>query len=310
MIRVLAVPVLLLTACGGPPATRTVDYEAAKRQLALRETRTVDPALAAAGRDLLEGFPDQLDEGSFRPGDALLFAIESWDATSVRRWFLLLETTDDPVPPAGEVTLRRRLDGRQFERTLQTDHATVRARVFDEARRLHRDARSVVPRIVFETGLFPYALAARGHPIDAGPARTARPLFLRQQEWGTILFAHLLDALADNAALRYQMQRLAVMPDLTELIGLIGARLQVNAGLAHPRLVDAAPGQPPGTQRLECTVSVWRDRPTVLIHYRLAPAVGPLAMAAGIVGATGHDADAPERHFVAQLIAVRQAPPP
>jgi hypothetical protein len=319
-MRLSALPALLSVVLGGGCAakpTREENDARAMRTFQIARVRDVDPAFAAAGRCLVDGFPESLDDDGFWPGDRLLFGVESFDGTAVERFYLLFECVA-PATRRGEVELVTH-DGHgevTHRANVPTEFAAVKVTLLDEQRQELRSAVSEVARAAHEIGTFPYALAYRARergrlPRTLATARTRRSAELMLPDWGEAIAGCLRRELMDNAAMAYLASRLSIMPGWFEAIGFLGQQMTLNYGMHQPVLVpQPIGGLPAGEDALECATSICGDQLILVVNVVMVPAVGPLAMSAGFVTLTGYRAQEPDRHFVMRLLGAARGEKP
>ncbi|HEX6811966.1 MAG TPA: hypothetical protein VF384_10125 [Planctomycetota bacterium] len=310
-------PWTLLALIGGSCAaapTRDEMDAIARRTLEVAYVREVDPGFAERGRALVDGFPDAIDDESFWPGDRVLFGVESFDGQAVERFYLLFESLGRETRRGEVAMVTHDRQGKVARRSkLRTGFTSVKVTLFDEQLRELRSATSEVAREVHELGLFPYALDNLGppRPRTLATARTRRSLFLLHADWGEAIADTLRHELMGNDAMRDLAGRLSISPGWFEAVGFLGAQLWLSFGTRRPRLVKQPIERlPAGEEAIECATSIWGKQPILVVNVVMVPAVGPLAMTAGIVTLTGYRAQEPDRRFVIRLLGVARGVEP
>jgi hypothetical protein len=306
--------VVLGTGCAAK-STREENDARALRTFQVARIREVDPAFAAAGRVLVDGWPESFDDESFWTGDRLLFGVESFDGKVVERFYLLFECVA-PETRRGEVQLITHDGNGEVTRTskVPTEFAQVKVTLLDEQRNELRSATSEVARAAHEIGVFPYALAYRQGgrlPRTLATARTRRPSQLFHPDWGEAIAGCLRRELMGNEAMADLAGRLSIKPGWFEAIGYLGQRIMLNYGVHHAVIVtQPIGGLPAGEEALECATSICGDELILVVNVVMVPAVGPLAMSAGFVTLTGYRCQEPDRRFVVRLLGVARGSRP
>ena len=311
----MPVAVLAVLAAGGCTAPPTQDKILARimRTREIAHLREVDAGFAEGGRALVDGMPVAIADDSFWPGDRLLFGVESFAGERVERYYLLFEAEGCREGGQVEVVLHDKRGDVTHRRTQQTGLCRVKVSLLDEHRRLLKSASSEVARFVHETGVFPYLLAneERRAPKTVSTSRTRRPLVMWNRQWGQGLCGCLMREMMNNAAIADLAGCLSISPGWFEAIGLLGASMTLYFDTGTPRCVpQPILGLPAGEEALEFQTQLYRKYPFLLVNLVVVPAVGPLAMSAGIVTVTGFRAEEPDRRFVMRLLGVARGPQP
>lgn len=309
-----AIAVALL-GCAAPRESEAVIEARIARVRAIEHVRDLAPEESEVPAGLDATFPPRFDEKSFLAGDRLLYGIDSFAGEVRTRWYLVIETIAPSDGSKRRVELAQNGRNGAPGRTTEIDSrfAVVRVTLHDAAGRTVSTAESELAQTVHELGLFAYARAhggrrtARMRTLDSRRARL--PLFLRDPDWGYAILGELYRTLSANDATLDLMTSLDVWPGFFELPGLLFASLTLHSAMDHARVVPAPIAElTAGEDALEFTVSLWHDRPLLAVNVVLVPPVGPLAMTAGIVTATGYRPLDPERRFVMRLIGMKRPP--
>ncbi|MBI5852225.1 MAG: hypothetical protein HZB39_14520 [Planctomycetes bacterium] len=312
----VALAALLCTACGTPPES---DEAIGARLLFIHSVEHVRELAPEPVPEAVASTPvttGSLDAKSLCAGDRLVYGIDSFAGESRTRYWLAFETVAPSDGTKQRVELvQPGLDDATRTRTfIDSAIAVVRVTLFDASGAVLASDDSPIEATVHELGLFAYARANGGpratrmRTLDSRRARL--PLFLRDPDWGHAILWRLFVAFGGNDALTGCVRRLDVWPGFFELPGLLFANLTLHGGLDQPRVVpQPIEGLPAGDDALEITVSLWHDGPLLATNLVLVPPVGPLAMTAGIVTATGYRPLEPDRRFVMRLIGVGRTGP-
>ncbi|MCC6671274.1 MAG: hypothetical protein IT458_09440 [Planctomycetes bacterium] len=310
----------VLAACASRGSNVLTDEQAQQIRAAARH-RDVDAEFARRGRTLLDGFPAAFAEDSFRAGDALLFGIESWRAGRVQRTYVLLEALGRPDGAAEEVELEvvtgSRRDARTERTRIRSPRQSVRARAFDEELSELAADDTEVWRLLHEAGLFAWAhlpQSGRWWRSDEGFLKCGRlrpPPGLRAGHWGTAVGLKISHDLYANDAVVAACGRIDAMPGFGEILANLGSTLNLYWTTSFMRTVpQPIAGLPAGSKAHPCTIAGYRGRrQELVVELVVVPAVGPLALSAGVVAGTGYRTQEPDRHFLLRLLAARQGPP-
>lgn len=304
-----------LAACRSAP--RTLNGEEAIRRIqqakAARELLTLDPGFVERAKVHGADFPADLEHGPVRNGDTLLFGIESFDGDSVTRYLLRFRAIDvERGTRAVEVTRFGSGTKARTTRNVSSRHANIEVDFLDEAGQvLARDV-SDVPIELLELGLYAFANSnSRIAPLStllAGLRATEVQRLALDERWGVGLFDVLFRLLRSNAATRKFATLSSTWPGIFELTSLIGASLTMSIGFTRAKTVP---------QPIECeglgsaarrfAADLYRaSEPLMEVVFVVVPPIGPLAMTAGVVTASGHRPTEPTRHFVVRLIGIEQ----
>ncbi|MFO1052699.1 MAG: hypothetical protein U1F36_10840 [Planctomycetota bacterium] len=320
MRAALALAVAALFGCSSP--SRQLTEEEAedwiRKQHELGELRTLDAGFVQSVAALGAGFPPRFAHDSFRHGDVLLYGIESFRGEEVTRYLLRFQTVEGKSKERRPVKLENMSgqDARRPSTTIQSQTATLLVTLLDEGGARIAQDDSDVATAILDIGLFCYARAEAGRAGERmrtlRHGSTSRPLFLRDTNWGIGIFDQLLDLVRRNGATRRFASASSIWPGLSELPGLLGRSITAQAGLRGARVVPQPITELAlGEDALRIDTTFWTSQgPLLEVDFVLVPPVGPLAMTAGIVTASGFKPGEFERHFVMRLIGMEQGAEP
>ena len=273
---------------------------------------------------ILSGFPESIEEESFRSGDRLLFGIESHHGSEVTRFYLLFEHVSEAELPEKQALVLKRHDreGRvKRARELRSRQRSLCLRLYDESHTLLVDSRGEISQLAHEIGLFGFAMRSRGRhgkrPKGSTGPRTWSPIYLRTPVWGSAIFALYLDEFLAADATSELASRLSIFPGLLELPRFLGGSMQLYTGITRPRIVpQPIPELRGAPEAFEIQGSLWDSGGQILgARLVLVPPLGPLALSGGVVCITVYRRYEPERYVVFRLLsmaqgtAARQGPP-